>query len=50
MFRSFNGFLALLAFLILLRWFMPEEAVRLAQDILIKVLTLIQALLAQVSL
>lgn len=50
MFRLFNGFLAIIVVIIVLRWFVPQEAADLASQILIKILTLIKDLLMQVNL
>lgn len=50
MFRLFNGFLAILVILAMLKWFLPPEVGSLATEILIKVLTLIKLLLSQVTL
>ncbi|MFA5024495.1 MAG: hypothetical protein WC523_06100 [Patescibacteria group bacterium] len=50
MFRLLNGFLALLVLLIVLKWLLPPEVSSLATEVLIKVLTLIKVLLAQVNL
>jgi hypothetical protein len=48
--KVLNGFLGIIVMIVVLKWFLPPEAVSLASDILIKVLTLVKDLLAQVNL
>jgi hypothetical protein len=45
-----NGFLAIIVLILVLKWALPTEAVNLASQILIKVLTLIRDALQQVNL
>lgn len=50
MFKALNGFLAMIVLIVVLKWALPQEAVDLASQILVKVLTLIRDLLQQVNL
>ena len=50
MFKTLNGFLAMIVLIVVLKWALPPEAVELATQILVKVLTLIRDLLQQVNL
>lgn len=50
MFRTLNGFLLIVVAIVALKFALPAEASDLASQILIKVLTLIRDLLAQVTL
>lgn len=50
MFKALNGFLAMIVLIVVLKWALPFEAVDLATQILVKVLTLIRDLLQQVNL
>ncbi|MFA5184420.1 MAG: hypothetical protein WC456_02725 [Patescibacteria group bacterium] len=49
MFRTLNGFIALIVLIIVLKWALPQEAVELASQILVKILILIRDLLQQVN-
>jgi len=49
MFKALNGFIGVIVLILVLKWALPKEAVDLASQILIKVLTLIRDLLAQVN-
>jgi len=50
MFQAINSFIGLALVILILKWVLPLEAVELAAQILIKILTLIRDLLAQVNL
>jgi hypothetical protein len=50
MFKGLSGFIAVIVIILILKSAVPQEATDLASQILIKVLTLIRDLLAQVSL
>ncbi len=50
MFRTLNGFLGIIILIVILKWVLPLEAVELANQILVKILTLIRDLLMQVNL
>jgi hypothetical protein len=50
MFRVLNGFLAIIVLIVVLKWALPAEAVELASQILIRILTLVRDLLQQVNL
>lgn len=48
--RTINGFIGALVLILVLKWALPPEAVTLASEILIKILTLIHDLLTQVNI
>jgi len=50
MFRTLNGFIAVIVLIVVLKWALPPESVALASQILIKILTLIRDLLQQVNI
>lgn len=50
MFKAFNGFFALIITLVVLKWFLPPETTGLANQILVKILTIINNLLAMITL
>ena len=50
MFRLFGNFLALLVAIVILKWLIPTETADLANEILVKILTIIRDLLAMVPL
>ena len=50
MFKLLNGFLTIIVLIVVLKWFLPSEAVDLASQILIKVLTLARDAIQQVNL
>jgi hypothetical protein len=50
MFKVLNSFLGIIVLIVLMRWVLPSETSELANQILIKVLTLINDLLQQVNL
>jgi len=47
--RTLNGFIAVIVLILVLKWAVPQEAVDLASQILIKILTLIRDLLTQIN-
>ncbi|MFA5886536.1 MAG: hypothetical protein WC863_02005 [Patescibacteria group bacterium] len=47
--KALNGFIGIIVLILVLKWALPGEAVTLASEILIKVLTLIHDLLAQIN-
>jgi len=50
MFKGLSGFIAIIVIIMIFRAAVPQEAVGLAGEILIKVLSLIRDLLAQIDL
>ncbi len=50
MFRLFGNFLALLVAIVIMKWLIPTETVELANEILVKILTIIRDLLAMIQL
>lgn len=50
MFKTLNGFLGIIILIVVLKWALPQEAVALASQILVKILTLIRDLITQVNL
>jgi len=47
--KTLNGFIAVIVLILVLKWAVPQEAVDLASQILVKVLTLIRDLLMQIN-
>jgi hypothetical protein len=47
--KELNGFIGVIILILVLKWALPQEAVDLAGQILIKVLTLVRNLLMQVN-
>lgn len=47
--KALNGFIGVIVLILVLKWAVPQEAVDLASQILVKVLTLIRDLLMQIN-
>jgi hypothetical protein len=47
--KTLNGFIAVIVLILVLKWAVPQEAVDLASQILVKFLTLIRDLLMQIN-
>ncbi|NCN99989.1 hypothetical protein GW920_02595 [Candidatus Falkowbacteria bacterium] len=50
MFKGLSGFIAIIVIILIMKSAVPQEAVALANEILIKILSLIRDLLTQINL